>query len=78
MNWPFLSGCHAQKSSVFRVQTGIFSISSASMGRKIDHTNTSFHDVVAGIKSSKSLARGFRTRDTIGLNGELFGIQLSP
>lgn len=53
VNLPFLSGYHAQKSSVFRVHTGILRITSALKGRNTEHTKPSFHDAVVGESNSE-------------------------
>lgn len=77
VNFPFLSGYQAQKSSMFRVHTGIFKIALASIGRNTDRTNASFHVAVAGDSSSETIFGGSATSEVIGLGNVSFGIQLS-
>ena len=74
---PFFSWAQPQKSSTLRVHVGIFVIALASIGMKIDLTKASFHDAVAGDRSSATSLGGFGTRDVIGLGTVSLGIQLS-
>ena len=77
MKFPFFSGNHAQRSSVLRVQIGIFKIASASKRINNERTNASFHAQVAGDSSSATFVGGFGMSDVIGLGIVSLGIQLS-
>ena len=73
---PFLSGCHAQRTSMFLVHIGIFMIASASVGRKTDVISAESHDAVAGSSSSETNSSGFWTIETTGCRDDSLGIQL--